>query len=203
MLVEPMPRMRETHRANLQTALPVVVLLSVCALIADTSAQEAEGLLPPLFWDRIDQNAVWRLSDHVSTDGGPAPAEPKPVYLQFGFLRCPPCVVLANVANEEFGDEVERVYVHLDDLMLQEGYTNRRLWTELLTHAQAPPYDTFVTVRRGTTRLMRQLCGEEANAPSGLLVLRDGTVFEVLRAPSEDEARASFRRFIAVIEGAR
>lgn len=172
-----------------------------CAISWSGIAAAQEGqLLPPLMLDRLDENAVWRLSEYVPTNDGSTPSDPVPLYIQFGFLGCEPCEVLAGIANEELSTDVEKVYVHLDDVLLNAGYTNQRLWRELFEHVQEPPYDEFVPIRRGNTALMNALCGEDSNAPSGLLLLPSGEVFEVLRSPGPEAGRAAFRRFMAALE---
>ena len=170
-------------------ALPLVSL----------SAQESATLLPSFVWDRLDENAVWRLSDQVPTADLPGPSTPVPLYVQFGFLGCEPCTTLAAVANEELGDQVQRVYVHLDDIMIQAGYTNQQLWSELYEYLQSAPYHTFIPIRRGSSSLMNSVCGAGSNPPSGLLILPSGQVFEVLRSPGVDGGRDAFRRFMAAL----
>ena len=92
-----------------------------------------------------------------------------------------------------------KVYVHLDDVLLQQGYNNQRLWTELHEHSTEPPYAGYVPIRRGSTNLMRQLCGETADAPSALLVLPTGAVSEIIHSSDEEQARAAFQRFASAL----
>lgn len=168
------------------------------------SAQDSVAeLLPSLTLDRIDDtSAVWRLGDFVQTADAGAPASPTPVYMQFGFMGCAPCEVLAELANELLPESVIRVYVHLDDVLLHDyGGSNQQLWRQLWQFSTAPPYDTFVTIRRGSTDLMQTMCGPDASsAPAGLLIQPDGTVFATLTSADEGVATEAFSGFAGTVE---
>jgi hypothetical protein len=178
-------------------ALPLV-LAALLLTPASARAQWPAGqVVPDLAFDRVDTNAVWRLSQVVPVADRPSSAAlPSALYVQFGFLGCAPCEVLAQVANEVFGDRVVRVYVHLDDVVLQPGERPQELWRRLYEATRQPPYASFLTMRRGSSEQMHQICGADANPPSGLLIRPDGTLVEVVRTPDPTAARAIFQRFV-------
>lgn len=173
--------------------LLVAWLVPLGSLCADDTPPER---MADVSLDRADQNAMWRLSDHVLTSDGPPPAIPGAVYLQFGFIGCEPCERLADVANTTLGDRVTRVYVHLDDVLMGSGSRPRQIWKQLYAVSQAPPYSDFITLRRGSTLLMQSLCGEDAGVPSALLIRPDGTLHAVLNTPDEDAARTHMTAFL-------
>lgn len=179
-----------------------LTIAAAIALASSTGEQAladepGDELLPDLTFDRVDTNdRVWRLSDFVPTAGSPGPSSPTPVYIQFGFMSCAPCHVLAERAGDVLGAQVELAYAHLDDVELDEGAeTLPQLWTRLYAFMQAnSAYEGFVGLRRGNTGLMRLLTGSEA-APAALLVRSDGT-YTVLVTPSEAEAAAAFAELL-------
>lgn len=175
-----------------------VALLLMGINSSPATAQVATGTqVSELRLDRVDSNAQWRLSQHVDTVEDGTPAQPRGVYVQFGFMGCEPCNRLAEVANEVLGDRVVRVYVHLDDVLLSPQMDTRTLWTDLYNYVQSGPYAGYVTLRRGSSDLMRAWCGGGANPPSALLILPDGTLHAAMLSPDAGEARSSFQAFIA------
>lgn len=142
----------------------------------------------------------WWLSHHVATQNGPAPENPKPVWVQFGFMGCAPCEQLAALAGRELPG-VEKVYVHLDNILLsdqKELYPNKpALWRALVDYAGKPAYAGFTFLYGNGEPLLQQLCGREARVPSAILVGADGRVAAVLSSPSEADARAAFARVSA------
>ena len=147
--------------------------------------------------DRVDANAQWQLSQHVDTIEAGAPASPSGVYVQFGFMGCEPCNRLAELANEVLGSRVVRVYVHLDDVLLSPQMDTRTLWTDLYHYVQTGTYADYVTLRRGSSELMRAWCGASANPPSALLILPNGTLHAALVAPDASQAQTVFQTFAA------
>ena len=161
-----------------------------------TDEATADALLPALVFDRVDTNErVWRLSDLVATATSPEPTDSRAVYLQFGFMSCEPCHLLADLARQELGDDVALIYVHLDDVEMNAGgETLPQLWTRLDTFMEENEhYEDFLAVRRGNTNLMYALCDSRA-APSALLVAPNGE-YVVLATPTEDEAEDAFEEF--------
>jgi hypothetical protein len=187
-----------THRSGLWLRLAMLAVLPGALASTTAMAQVAAGTqVSELRLDRVDSNAQWRLSQHVDTVEDGAPAQPRGVYVQFGFMGCEPCNRLAEVANEVLGDRVVRVYVHLDDVLLSPQMDTRTLWTDLYNYVQSGPYAGYVTLRRGSSDLMRAWCGGGANPPSALLILPDGTLHTALLSPNAGEARSSFQGFMA------
>lgn len=135
----------------------------------------------------------WWLSSSVPTLNGKLPDNPRPVWIQFGFMGCQPCEALARVAIRELPD-VEKVYIHLDNVMLAspEEFPNKpSLWRALVDYAAVPPYDSFMLLYGNGEPLLRTLCGDEAGIPSAILIGADGKVLSVLSIPSEAAALAA------------
>lgn len=176
--------------------LLALVPIAVCASAAMAQLQPGTAMTE-LTLDRADQNAVWRLSSAVAIDDR-SPATPRGVYLQFGFMGCQPCERLAAVATEILGDRVALIYIHLDDV-LAGAMAPRDIWTRLYEVTRTGAYASFVPIRRGSSAMMREMCGAGANPPSGLLISPDGTVHSVLLSPSEDEARAALEAFASAL----
>lgn len=156
---------------------------------------------PPMdmMFDRVDDaSSVWRLDSFVATQGNASPATPRAVYVQFGFMSCGPCHHLAEAARVQLGDEVELVYVHLDDIEMGTALDPTPTWERLRVFlAERPEYQGFTGLIRGNSRMMRLLTGP-GNPPHALLVHPDGT-HVVLRSPPLDEARAVFGEFLAAL----
>lgn len=178
---------------------PFLLALALVTLCATTAVAQLQPGTPmtELTLDRADQNAVWRLSSTVTIDGR-APAAPRGVYVQFGFMGCAPCERLATMATEIFGDRVALIYVHLDDV-LAGAMAPRDIWTRLYEVTRTGAYEAFVPIRRGSSTMMREMCGANANPPSGLLISPDGTLHSVLLSPSEDDARAALQAFASTL----
>ena len=176
----------------------VLSLLALPALSTHATAQVPAGTqVSELRLDRVDSNVQWRLSQHVDTVEDGTPAQPRAVYVQFGFMGCEPCNGLAELVNEVLGDRVERVYVHLDDVLLSPQMDTRTLWTDLYHYVQTGPYAGYITLRRGSSDLMHTWCGNSANPPSALLILPDGTLHATLVSPDSQQARATLQAFLA------
>lgn len=178
--------------ARLAPLLMALALLVPSQAFAQWTPGEAAA---ELTLDRADENAVIRLSSLVTINGQPA-ATPRAVYIQFGFMGCQPCERIATLASSLFDDRVTMLYVHLDDVLLG-GMNQRAIWTQLYETTRSGPYSEFIPVRRGSSQMMREICGDGANPPSGVLLRPDGTVHAVLLAPTESEARAAFESLLA------
>lgn len=179
-------------------ALALSVMAIVPLMPSDAFAQwTAGGAASELTLDRADENSVVRLSSLVAINGQPAAAA-SAVYIQFGFMGCQPCERIATLATSLFDSRVTMLYVHLDDVLLG-GMNQRAIWTQLYETTRSGPYSEFIPVRRGSSQMMRDICGASANPPSGVLLRPDGTVHAVLLAPTEDEARAAFESLLAAL----
>jgi hypothetical protein len=176
------------------SALVLAMFMPLSAAVAQLTPGSPVG---EMTLDRADENSAWRLSSAVTVDGR-APASPRGVYIQFGFMGCEPCERLATLAGEVFGDRVTMVYIHLDDVLIG-AMELRAIWTQLYEVTRTGPYAPFIPVRRGSSGMMRELCGSDANAPSGLLISPDGTLHSLLLSPSVDEARALFATFLETL----
>ena len=151
-------------------------------------------------FDRIDDAmGIWRLDRYVRTSGSETPAEPRAVYVQFGFMSCGPCHVLAAHASRVLGDRVERVYVHLDDIEMGDALDPSPTWARLRTFlTEREEYAGYVGLIRGNSRLMRQLTGP-GNPPHALLIHPDGS-HTILRSPSPEDAETVFRAFLETLD---
>ena len=135
------------------------------------------------------ESEEWWLSGRVPTLNGKAPETARPVWIQFGFKGCKPCEALAVVAIKEL-PEAEKVYIHLDNLLLgSPEFPNKpALWRALVAYAAAPPYDHFTLLYGNGEPLLHAMCGDEAGIPSAILIGADGKVVSVLNTPSESAA---------------
>ena len=185
-------------------ALAAVVLLPASEAVAQTASEtqprrSVEVVATPpadMAFDRIEDGlGVWRLDRHVRTVSSATPAEPRGVYIQFGFMSYGPCHVLAEHASRVLGDQVERVYLHLDDIEMGDALDPTPMWARLRTFlSERAEYAGYIGLIRGNSRLMRQLTGP-GNPPHALLIHPDGT-HTVLRSPSPADAEQVFQRFL-------
>lgn len=176
----------------------LLTILGFCALAAVPASASAHDLLDNLILDRVDSNdAVWRLSEFVQTQDGPEPTTPRPVYIQFGFMSCAPCHVLARQASDQLDGHAELIYIHLDDVELRaQSLPLNQLWETLYYFMEEEePYQPFTGMRRGNVQLMESLCGTTA-APDALLILPDGS-YEILT--SIEDADAMFAAYLESI----
>lgn len=161
------------------------------------SVETVETPPPSMMFDRVDDaSSVWRLDQFVVTQDSEVPATPRPVYVQFGFMSCPPCHVLADLARAQLSDRIELAYVHLDDIEMGTALDPTPTWERLRVFlAEREEYEGFTGLIRGNSRMMRLLTGP-GNPPHAMLVHPDGR-HVVLRSPTQDEARRVFTEFLA------
>ncbi len=184
-------------------AVVVTLLLVAVPVLAQDGGQPRRSVeyveTPPtdMMFDRVDDAAgVWRLDRHVRTSTSETPAAPRAVYVQFGFMSCGPCHVLADLARHQLADDVELVYVHLDDIEMGTDLDPTPTWDRLRVFLdERSEYDGFTGLIRGNSRMMRLLTGP-GNPPHALLVHPDGR-HVVLRSPTQDEARTVFTEFLS------
>lgn len=190
----------------MQRCFAVLLLSTLFAapLLADTPADPSSAQEQPTRRAVVGQqmldfhsraipfdSAEWWLSARVPTVNGKPPEKARPVWIQFGFKGCKPCEALAAVAIREL-PEAEKVYIHLDNLLLGDAYPNKpALWRALAEYASQPPYDRFTLLYGNGEPLLHAMCGSSAGVPSAILIGADGRVISVLNTPSETDAVAA------------
>lgn len=179
------------------------LVLLLCMTVISAAGADPERRLQDVRLERADGTpGFWRLSDHVRTADGAGPDEGTPVWIQFGFQGCQPCEVLAAAVDPLLPETVIRVYIHRDDVLLSAGQNNRQIWTSLRERAGQAPYERFIPLRRGSSRLQAQLCGPEATAiPSAVMVLPNGSIFGTVSGADTTTAADAVRAFVAQLGG--